>query len=112
MSTHLGRRPTFQLSPTEQRNGESGVMAFMSAHGLTRAWPPLIIISSLLKSNPETVAMYHRTWNEMYKYSILRGDYHSACILNRNLCPDMPFPVLPQTICEYVSGRMILPLNS
>jgi hypothetical protein len=75
MSTRLGRCPTLQLSPVEERNGELGVLAFIVAG------PPLIITSTLLKSNPETVAMYHRTWNEMYKYSVLRGDYHSACIL-------------------------------
>jgi hypothetical protein len=109
MSTRSGRRPTLQLSPVEERNGELGVLAFIAAHGLIRAGPPLIITSTLLKSNPETVAMYHRTWNEMYKYSVLRGDYRSACILNRNLCPDMPFPVSPQTICEYVGWKVLPP---
>jgi hypothetical protein len=112
-SKWYGKYHALELSDFEKKRGDHGVLDFITRNKLTSPPASSITIRSTPKTTKaSTISDYARTWEDLYKFAVLRGDFCSACILNRDLCPESPYPVLPSTICEYiewkVSGRNVI----
>jgi integrase len=87
------------------RRGETGVLEFIQINKLND-FEPVVLISTTVKNAKEaTIRSYSRIWTDLLRFSCLRGDYQSATLLNRTLCPQNPFPLNPSTLCEYLEYK-------
>lgn len=87
--------------------GIAGIKKFILDNRLDDTAAPLEITYSERNGNKTTIAEYHSRWEDMLKFAYLRGDYRSATLLNRKLCPRNPYPLDPSTVAE----QNIMPSN-
>lgn len=57
------------------------------------------------KSESKTLMEYEYRISEMRRLFILIGDWQSACLSDRNLCPEKPLPMLPVSIALYITWK-------
>jgi hypothetical protein len=101
-SKWYGKYHPLKLTDLEEEKAPVGVRAFLQNHELTPTAADIVIKSTCKTSKESTIEVYGRYCHDLYKFAVLRGDYCSASLLDRKLCPDSTFPVLPSTICEYI----------
>lgn len=46
---------------------------------------------------------YETLWERMCKFFCLIGDYQSALLCSRGICPDRPLPMKPESVCFFLS---------
>jgi hypothetical protein len=86
------------LEPTDQKKNraDDGIMAFCQYYELTCTEASIVVSSTPKTSKQTTPDDYGRIWQDFYKFAVLHGDFCSASLLERDLCLDSPFPVLPK----------------
>ena len=54
---------------------------------------------------PTTQAAYKRCWNDMATFFYMIGDFQSAMLVDRKICPTNPLPMVPQSFALYMTYR-------
>jgi hypothetical protein len=104
----------FTIPKPVQVAGEEGIRKFITANKLTSPTVQQTITDTVNHASVGTVLEYHNRWEEMKKFCFLLGDYESATLLDRKLCPRNPFPLKPETISLYYqfkTGALDKPLS-
>jgi hypothetical protein len=96
-----------KIPPAVEARGIAGIDKFISDHQLDGGAATLVISHSGRNGKPPTIASYHARWEDMLKFSYLRGDYQSATLLHRKKCPRNPYPLKPSTVAEYYDYKLL-----
>lgn len=91
-----------------QRRGELGIRNFMQVNNLQIPENPVEICTTTDSACATTLKIYSDRWEDLLRFCYLRGDYRSACILNRRICPSNPLPCKPETLAEYIEYKSSL----
>lgn len=99
--------PSIIISAECQRLGEIGIRDFIVKNNLDAVSEPVKRIVNTPKScNEKTLTEYYARWHELKLFAFLRGDYQSAALLDRLLCPRNPLPLRPELIVEYYQYKI------
>jgi len=106
-----GRR--FGIDESYIDAGEAGVLEFIRSHNLRVGESQALrdLDSTIKHRTPNkggrtpTVLSYTAYLEEMLLVAYLVGDYRSAALLNRDLCPENPFPLTPSFVEIYYSFK-------
>jgi hypothetical protein len=85
---------------------EKGLKKAMEAKGFVsplEADIPKLVTTTKGTDAKKLAKEYGNLWICMYKYFCYVGDYSSALIVNRKVCPATPPPLDPITVCTYIS---------
>lgn len=93
--------PALTIPASIELIGVAGIKKFISDNDLDDTSPLRVISSTSKRANADTMKSYHARWLEMRKFCFLIGDYQSATLLYRTMCPRNPFPIKPETVVEY-----------
>ena len=83
----------------------TGVKKFLSDNDLVTTSQPKPWFPSHCDIKEGTRKKYQGVWNGLKNFAALIGDYQSVVLLDRELCPDKPLPLLPKTVCLYMDYR-------
>ena len=64
---------------------------------------PLMMVTSIGTDATNLSLTYGRRWKQIRRFCLLIGDYQSALLCDRKLCPDRPLPMNPSTVCAYLA---------
>ena len=64
---------------------------------------PQLLKTTKGKDGTQLAIEYGRLWKSMYKFFCYIGDYRSALLVNRMMCPVTPPPLDPISLCAYIS---------
>jgi hypothetical protein len=93
--------PALTIPESIELEGIAGIKKFISENNLDDVSPVRVIASTSKRANEDTMKEYHQRWVELRKFCFLIGDYQSATLLYRTMCPRNPFPIKPETVVEY-----------
>jgi hypothetical protein len=85
---------------------EAELESFMAKEGLTKVeGTPCFKITArgTDASQSGQRKLYEDRWKDMRKFFCMIGDYQSALIVSRDVCPDFPLPIKPASLCAYAS---------
>lgn len=89
------------LQGDEINSPENKIKKFIEFEKLDTNTTPLLITKAKNSLNPDTINEYKSCWDDLYQFCLLRKDYRSATLLNREMCVQNPLPMKPSTIAEY-----------
>lgn len=99
--------PRILISDEILKKGEKGIRDFIINNKLDNFSEPVKEIVNTPKSCGKiTLEAYYARWHEMKLFAFVRGDYQSATILDRVLCPRNPLPVRPELLVEYYQYKV------
>lgn len=90
-----------KITQDTNESGVIGIKMFIKDNNLNDSEPPLNITTGNCTDNPNTLKDYSNRWADICRFCMIIGDYQSATLLDRTLCPSNPFPMLPSTIAQY-----------
>jgi hypothetical protein len=61
---------------------EQEISKFIKKNKLNDSCDPLLITKGKVTDNERTIYDYHKRWEDLYKFCVLRKDYQSATICN------------------------------
>lgn len=93
------------ISKEVQTLGEVGVRKFIQLNKLKTTDNPIEISTAIDSAKESTLKLYTERWQDLLRFCYLRGDYQSACILDRSCCPENPLPCKPETLAEYIEYK-------
>jgi hypothetical protein len=93
-----------RLNEWQESQAVVGINKFITDNSLTRS-TYIVVGETERVANEDTKREYEAIWYQLYCFAVLREDYQSAALLNRELCPANPLPLKPETICEYMQFK-------
>jgi hypothetical protein len=90
------------LNEWQQANAAIQIQNFLSDHGMTPNPNGVRTGNSVKNAKPRTKKQYAYVNDQFRCFAILREDFQTACFLTEDMCPEVPLPPKPSTICEYL----------
>ena len=105
----------YHIAPEARKSGLTAIEARIRELGLDTASPKVVIQGSDKRNQKlgtdsaeiSTIGRYEGIWSQMLDFCIELGDYDSAIILARDLCPKNPWSVSASTAISFMRFRVL-----
>lgn len=94
--------PDVPLTSNDEARRIQAIKEFIAKHHLDTSKKDHILLTMRGKKNQTTLALYHSYFLQLGRFASRIGDFQTACICDRSLCPLNPLPALPSTLSAYI----------